>query len=204
MWMSKFLDFKDEIAAFPEKIKASVLGIINEKEAKLSPLEFTILEHIFNKGKISGYDLMQNLNKHFAGTWKAKSGTIYPILSKLKRKGFLNAQTVKSPIGPVVKLYSLTGAGERLIKAKVSNSFDDQMRFLENFIIELSSLYIHSFPEAKQEEKTKAVKELLKNTLETVINEVPKSRMITATCPKCNADLTGKDGAFCDQCGAEL
>jgi len=202
MWMSKFLDFKDEIAAFPDKIKASVLGMI--KKQKLSPLEFTILEQIFNKGQISGYDLMQNLNKHFAGTWQARSGTIYPILSKLKRNGYLISTDVKSPIGPVVKLYRLTQAGERLIKAKVSNNFDDQMKFLENFMIELSSIYIQSFPEAEREDKTAVVKELLKNTLETVMNEVPKSRTITITCPKCSADLTGKTGSFCDQCGAEL
>ena len=202
MWMSKFLDFTDEIAAFPEKIKANVLGMI--KKQKLSPLEFTILEQIFNKGQISGYDLMQNLNRHFAGTWKAHSGTIYPILYKLKKNGYLISKDVKSPIGPVVKLYRLTDAGERLIKAKVSNNFDDQMKFLENFMIELSSIYINSFPEAKQEEKTKTVKELLKNTLETVMEEVPRGRTIAIACPKCSADMTGKDAAFCDKCGAEL
>ncbi len=202
MWMSKFLDFEDEIKEFPEKIKANILGII--KKPKLSPLEFTILEQIFNKGQISGYDLIQNLNKHFAGTWKARSGTIYPILSKLKGNGFLKSKNVKSPIGPVVKLYNLTDAGERLMKAKVSNNFEDQMKFIENFLIELSSIYIHSFTEAEQEEKTNAVKELLKNTLETIIEEVPRSRTIIVACPKCNADLTGKDAIFCDQCGAEL
>ena len=77
---------------------------------KLTPLEFTIIETIFNNQQISGYDLIRILNDHFAGTWEAQSGTIYPILSKLKRDGFLAIKNVKSPVGPIKKVYSLTEA----------------------------------------------------------------------------------------------
>ena len=91
------------------------------------------------------------MNEHFAGTWKARSGTIYPILSKLKHKGFLDSVEKKSPIGPRVKLYFLTEAGEEIIKTKVNKNFEDQLRFIKNFLIELSSIYIQSFPEEKKE-----------------------------------------------------
>ena len=83
MWLGKFLDLEDDIEMLRSKIKKEIFKKI--KKRRLTPLEFTIIEVIFNSNALSGYDIIQTLNKHFAGTWKARSGTVYPILSKLER-----------------------------------------------------------------------------------------------------------------------
>ena len=88
MWLSKFLDLKEDVKGLTEDIKDAIFKDL--KKERLTPLEFTILENVFNAEKITGYDLIQRLNDQFAGTWEAKSGTIYPILSKLKKNGFFS------------------------------------------------------------------------------------------------------------------
>ena len=202
MWLSKFLNLKDDIKSLSSDIKAEILGVL--KKDKLTPLEFTILEHIFNNRQISGYDLIKNLNEHFAGTWEAQSGTIYPILSKLKRNGFLETKTVKSPIGPLKKIYYLTKAGEQILKVKVNKNFLDQVKFMENFLIELASIYIHSFPEKEKDEKIQEVEELMKQTFDNLIEGIPLSVAFKIRCPQCNAELDRSNAAFCSICGASL
>ena len=170
MWLGKFLDLEEDIKDLRSKIKEELFD--NIKKNKLTPLEFTIIESIFNNKKLSGYDLINSLNKHFAGTWKAQSGTVYPILSKLKKNGFLSIEHVKSEIGPIKKVYSLTEAGEELLKVKVNKNFREQIQFIENFLTELSTIYIRSIPEEKKVKEIEEVKDLLKKTLESVINRI--------------------------------
>ena len=170
MWLSKFLDFEEDIKDLRTKIKEEIFD--NIKKSKLTPLEFTIIESIFNNEKLSGYDLINNLNKHFAGTWKAQSGTVYPILSKLKKTGFLNIEHVKSAIGPIKKVYSLTEAGEELLKVKVNKNFQEQLNFIENFLVELTSIYILSFSKEIREKKLDEVQKSIKETFENVKNRL--------------------------------
>lgn len=202
MWLSKFLDIEDDLEELRDKIKENIFKEITKK--KLTPLEFTILENIFNSKKISGYDLIQNLNKQFAGTWEAKSGTVYPILSKLKKNGFLTVETVKSPIGPLKNLYKLTRAGEEIVKAKVNTNFEDQLNFLRNFLIELSNIYIHSFPEEQMEEKVKEVQNSIEKKLKDVKNAIPQMVKFKTKCPACQVEIKRDGATFCPYCGASL
>ena len=199
--MSKFLDLKEALEEIPKKLRGSI------KKDKLTPLEFTILETIYNNVQISGYDLIENLNKHFAKTWKARSGTIYPILSKLKHHGFLTAKSVKSPIGPMVTMYRVTEAGKQLLSAKVSKNFDEQLEFVRNFILELATVYIDSFPKSEQKEQLSLIEEALKEMIQEIIDDLPikldfLSEFVT-NCPKCNNELE-KESKFCDKCGFDL
>jgi len=209
MWLSKFLDFEEDLKKLRTIIKKDIFKGI--KKAKLTPLEFTILEHIFNNKEISGYSLILNLNKHFAGTWEAQSGTIYPILSKLTENGFLKSKTIKSPIGPLRTLYSLTEAGENILKMKVNNNFLAQIKFIENFLIELSKIYIDSFPEEDRKEKIGVIQNLLDDSLHEVkefldsafkaVHSISKFKTI---CPECKAELDREGASFCPYCGANI
>ena len=123
MWLGKFLNLEDDIEELSSLIKEELIESL--RKSKLTPLEFTIIETIFNSQQLSGYDLIKNLNRSFAGTWEAQSGTVYPILRKLEKDGYLKAKQVKSPIGPLRKVYSLTEAGEELLKFKVKKNYYD-------------------------------------------------------------------------------
>ncbi|MFX1280848.1 MAG: helix-turn-helix transcriptional regulator [Promethearchaeota archaeon] len=201
MWLGKFLDIEGDKDDLRSKIREELLNSLHKN--KLTPLEFTIIESIFNSKQLSGYDLIRNLNRHFAGTWEAQSGTIYPILSKLEKDGFLSAQKVKSPIGPLRKVYSLTEAGEELLKYKVNKNYLDQLKFIENFLVELSSIYIHSFPESEREKLIEQIRNLLKISLKNVMEIIPATLESKTICNNCGTEI-GREIVYCPNCGTSL
>lgn len=201
MWLSKFLDLEDDIEELRSKTKQEIFE--NITKSKLTPLEFTIIEVIFNSQALSGYDLIQALNKHFAGTWQAKSGTIYPILSKLERNGYLNSKTVKSPIGPLRKLYTLTIAGEELLKLTVNKNYSEQLLLIENFIVELSSIFIKSHPKEDRKEIVKEVEATLNQSFERIKDSIPSTLKFKAKCSNCGSEI-GRKVAYCPHCGTKL
>ena len=201
MWLSKFLDLEDDIEELRSKAKQEIFE--NITKSKLTPLEFTIIEVIFNNQALSGYDLIQALNKHFAGTWQAKSGTIYPILSKLERNGYLNSKTVKSPIGPLRKLYTLTIAGEELLKLTVNKNYSEQLLLIENFIVELSSIFIKSHPKEDRKEIFEEVEATLNQSFERIKDSIPSTLKFKAKCSKCGSEI-GRNVAYCPHCGTKL
>jgi PadR family transcriptional regulator PadR len=202
MWLGKFLDLKEDLKELSATIKKNIMQII--KKSKLTPLEFTILETIFNKNSLYGYDLIDALNSHFAGTWIAKSGTIYPILSKLKRDGFLTSKNVKSPIGPIKKMYSLTEAGEMIIKRKVSINFIDQVKFMENFLVELLKIYLNTIPEDEKEDRTNELYDLIDETFENVKSALFQGKDFKKVCENCNTETIRRGSAYCSYCGSSL
>ena len=201
MWLGKFLNLEDDIEELSSLIKEELLKSL--QKSKLTPLEFTIIETIFNSQQLSGYDLIKNLNRHFAGTWEARSGTIYPILRKLEKDGFLKAQKVKSPIGPIKKVYSLTEAGDKLLKYKVNKNYYDQLKFVENFLVELSSIFIRSFPSKDQSQKIAEIQNALNDTLKSIMQNIPPTLEFKTMCNNCRAEI-GREVAYCPNCGASL
>ena len=201
MWLGKFLDLEEDIEELRSQIKQEIFSNITKN--KLTPLEFTIVEVIFNSQALSGYDLILALNNHFAGTWEAKSGTIYPILSKLEKNGFLKSKMVKSPIGPLRKLYTLTKAGEELLKLKVNKNYSEQLFLIENFVVELSSIYIKSHPEEDRKEVIAEVQELLSATFERIKDSIPSTLKFKTKCANCGSEI-GRKVIYCPYCGVQL
>ncbi|MFX0077372.1 MAG: helix-turn-helix transcriptional regulator [Candidatus Hermodarchaeota archaeon] len=201
MWLGKFLDLEEDIEELRSKIKQELFADITKN--KLTPLEFTIVEVIFNSQAMSGYDLMQALNRHFAGTWEAKSGTIYPILSKLEKNGFLKSKMVKSPIGPLRKLYTLTKAGEELLKLKVNKNYAEQLLLIENFVIELSSIYIKSHPKEDRKDIIAEVQETLSESFERIKESIPSTLLFKTKCSNCGSEI-GRKVIYCPFCGVQL
>jgi DNA-binding PadR family transcriptional regulator len=201
MWLGKFVDIEEDLGELKEQIEKEIFK--NIKKSKLTPLEFTIIETVFNFRGLSGYDLIQNLNKKFAGTWVAQSGTIYPVLSKLERDGFLRSNMVKTPIGPLRKVYFLTEAGEEIIKLKVNKNFHDQLKFLENFLVELSSVYIRSNPRSQRKDQMKLLEETLKETFQNVMERIPSILEYKDICENCGSEI-GRKAVYCPYCGFGL
>ena len=73
-------------------------------------LELCILR-VLGAGRLYGYDIVKRL-RDVKGL-VIREGTVYPILSRLKKEGFLRTQIQESSEGPPRKYYELTPEGER-------------------------------------------------------------------------------------------
>ena len=81
-------------------------------QAKLSPLrngllEFLILD-IVSSGEVYVADILGRLGKTDFAT---REGTLYPLLSRMRREGLLEYDWRESTAGPPRKYYRLTGLG---------------------------------------------------------------------------------------------
>ena len=75
-------------------------------------LELCIL-NVVGHSRVYGYDIVRRLRGIDALV--VREGTIYPILSRLKRDGLVNTSLEESPEGPARKYYALTARGEQLL-----------------------------------------------------------------------------------------
>jgi PadR family transcriptional regulator PadR len=77
-------------------------------------LEITILG-LLASGERYGSEIVDALSsrRELAIT----AGTVYPLLSRLKRAGVVESTWCESPIGPPRKYYRLTGTGRRELDA---------------------------------------------------------------------------------------
>ncbi len=67
------------------------------------------LVNLLAKGELYGYDLVKQLAE-IRGL-VVTEGTIYPLLSRMRRMGLLTTRLVESPSGPARKYYALSPAG---------------------------------------------------------------------------------------------
>lgn len=72
-------------------------------------LEFLILD-IVSSGKVYVADILQRLSTTDFAT---QEGTLYPLLSKMRREDFLNYEWQESEAGPPRKYYRLTASGRK-------------------------------------------------------------------------------------------
>jgi hypothetical protein len=91
-----------------------------------------------------------------------------------------------------------------IVTTKVNQHFKDQVTFTKNFLIELSNIYIQSFPEGQQETVLAELRKLLGETLEEIINRIEIKKSTLTECPKCKAVIELEDSMFCSKCGAKL
>jgi PadR family transcriptional regulator, regulatory protein PadR len=64
---------------------------------------------IISEGEIYGYKMVQQLKEY--GFVDIVAGTVYPLLQKLEKQGYLSSKTMPSPDGPDRKYYQITADG---------------------------------------------------------------------------------------------
>jgi PadR family transcriptional regulator, regulatory protein PadR len=74
-------------------------------------LELCML-NVIGRGRVYGYDIVRQLRD--VDALVVTEGTIYPILSRLKRDGLVRTSLEESPSGPARKYYELSRRGEQL------------------------------------------------------------------------------------------
>lgn len=95
-------------------VRAPVRVSVNEKFAPIRKglLEFLILR-IIAADKVYAADMLKRLaSTEFA----TQEGTLYPLLSRLRREGLLKYEWQESDAGPPRKYYELTAAGRAALE----------------------------------------------------------------------------------------
>jgi PadR family transcriptional regulator len=76
-------------------------------------LEFAVLTVISTK-KVYAADILSILN---ATEFQTQEGTLYPLLSRMRREGTVEYEWVESDVGPPRKYYRLTDKGKEQLEA---------------------------------------------------------------------------------------
>jgi len=99
----------------------------------LSGLDILVLSIIKNKSKISGYDIIQKLNKQFRGMGSTSAGTIYPLLNRLEKKGLIKSSEVIESKRQK-KIYIITEKGVEGLKRVLESHLEPSINSLGDFI----------------------------------------------------------------------
>lgn len=68
---------------------------------------------IIAKGETYGYEILVSLEK--SGFEDVGEGTVYPIITRLDKAGYISCRRAKSPLGPMRKYYSVTPKGLEML-----------------------------------------------------------------------------------------
>ena len=92
-------------------------------------LEFCIL-HIISRGEVYASDMLEELT---SAKIMVVEGTLYPLLTRLRKAGLVDYKWVESSSGPPRKYYTLTGKGNDFLLSL--NSTWNQLNESTNKII---------------------------------------------------------------------
>jgi len=93
-------------------------------------LELAILA-LLAAGELYGVEIVERLGEHTG--LEASAGTVYPLLSRLKKAGVVETSWRESPVGPPRKYYQLSKQG-RAELAEMSASWRDLSDTVERLI----------------------------------------------------------------------
>ena len=81
-----------------------------ERELKRGSLELIVL-HLLSPAEAYGYEIVSKLTAETNGALEVSDGTLYPVLYRLERAGFVEVRWETPPRGVPRKYYRLTAAG---------------------------------------------------------------------------------------------
>lgn len=81
-----------------------------ERELKRGSLELIVL-HLLAPGEAYGYEIVSKLTAQTNGELEVTDGTLYPVLYRLERAGFVTVRWETPDRGVPRKYYRLTDAG---------------------------------------------------------------------------------------------
>lgn len=97
-------------------------------QLKKGALEICVLSQLA-KGDKYGYELTENISKEMS----IATGTLYPILRKLKEDNYVETYLVESESGPARKYYHLTQQGQ-IYQEQVKTEWLDFVKAIERII----------------------------------------------------------------------
>ncbi len=185
------------------------------KKTGVSPIEYIIMAHLRSRERRNvdqapvgqyGYELIKELNSLFEGSWVAKSGTIYPLLTKMDNdKDLLKAEKKKSPLGPIKKIYTLTEDGRHLIDSIIRENFDADKAFIDKYLALLNVFepYINKKEDIVEDSSYLSdEKPRISNSKTKSKKKKPQGKESERFCPNCGENIQ-EISKFCIFCGAE-
>ncbi|MGY5854612.1 MAG: PadR family transcriptional regulator [Candidatus Thorarchaeota archaeon] len=94
---------------------------------KLTPIQALILIQLLDSSKY-GYEILRGLRDDFRGAWEPKTGTVYPTLQALEKKGYVSKRVKDEKTH-----YSLTKQGKGKLR-EMSDYVADYLLFNSRFI----------------------------------------------------------------------
>ncbi len=88
------------------------------KELKRGTLEMILL-HLISERQMYGYELASTLEKTGGSLFRIKEGTLYPILYRLEKAGYIESRWETLERGVPRKYYRLTGPGMKYMNARL-------------------------------------------------------------------------------------
>ncbi|NVM18361.1 MAG: PadR family transcriptional regulator [Candidatus Lokiarchaeota archaeon] len=98
-----------------------------------SGLDILVLSIIENYDGISGYDLARIINEKFNKLWHASPGTIYPLLTRLAKRGFIEMEDVIKN-NRNIKLYRITEPGQIRLKEVLKSNLEPSINTLGEYL----------------------------------------------------------------------
>jgi len=93
----------------------------------VSPLQLLLLIQL-DGGPKYGYEVLKTLKEEFEGTWEPKTGTVYPALKSLERKGYVETMEKDG-----TDFYSITPVGRSLF-SHMESHFVDSLDFTVKYL----------------------------------------------------------------------
>jgi len=89
-----------------------------DRELKRGSLELIVL-HLLDSGEAYGYEIVSTLTARTNGVLGVTDGTLYPVLYRLERAGFVSVRWETQGRGVPRKYYRLTASGrDELVRLK--------------------------------------------------------------------------------------
>ena len=89
---------------------------------------------IIARGETYGYEILSQLEQ--VGFADLGEGTLYPVLTRLDKNGYISCRKAKSPLGPIRKYYTITDTGQQRLE-----------HFKENYVKIMESVNRVLWPE---------------------------------------------------------
>jgi DNA-binding PadR family transcriptional regulator len=99
----------------------------NPLRMPVSPLQMLLLIQL-DGGSKYGYEMLVTLKDEFEGTWEPKTGTVYPALKSLEKKGYIATETRDE-----TEYYKITEQGKQLFDLMlyhIEGSIDFSIKYI--------------------------------------------------------------------------
>jgi len=93
----------------------------------VSPLQVLLMIQLDGSPKY-GYEMLKTLKNEFDGVWEPKTGTVYPALKSLAKKGFVETEERDG-----TEYYHITEKGRKLFP-ELEKHFADSLGFTVNYL----------------------------------------------------------------------